>query len=358
MTGSAIPRTAHNRAAVAIQKPVRATKNLNAAVRGGAAAELAIARADPDGRVRRLEGIEDEGADFQDEIHRRYALRDFCGESKPRDGSRVGEDVRKMQTEAAKPRTEHAAIRTIVVDDEPLARDWIREHLRADEGVDLVAECEDGFKAVQAIDRLRPDLVLLDVQMPGLDGFEVLGMLENPPPAVVFVTAFDQYALRAFDVHAIDYLLKPVSPERLRKAIERTRERLEKSMTEDTAAELLGLLRDVRRYPEWFLVKAGGRSHFVRVKDIDWIESRRNDVVFHVGTATHVYHDTTSGIEGRLDPARFLRIHRSTIVAIDRIRELHPWFNGDYEVVLKDGTKLAMSAGHKQKLKAFRRGLI
>jgi two-component system LytT family response regulator len=264
-----------------------------------------------------------------------------------------------MLAEAARPRTERVTIRTIVVDDEALAREWIREHLRGDEGVEIVAECEDGFKAVQAINHLRPDLVLLDVQMPGLDGFEVLGMLENgPPPAVVFVTAFDQYALRAFDVHAIDYLLKPVSPERLKKALERSKERLEKSLSEDTAAELVELLREVRRYPEWFLVKAGGRSHFVRVKDIDWIESKRNDVLFHAGAATHLYHDTTSGIEARLDPSRFLRIHRSTIVAIDRIKELHPWFNGDYEVVLKDGTKLSMSAGCKQKLKAFRRGLV
>lgn len=264
-----------------------------------------------------------------------------------------------IQTEAFLARAGRATIRTIVVDDEPLAREWIREHLRGDSEVELVAECEDGFQAVQAINQLRPDLVLLDVQMPGLDGFGVLGMLENgPPPAVVFVTAFDNYALRAFEVHAIDYLLKPVSPERLLQAVGRSKLRLERAMTEDTAAELLGLLREVRRYPDWFLVKSSGRSHFVRVKDIDWIESRRNDVVFHVGAATHVYHDTTSGMENRLDPTRFLRIHRSTIVAIDRIKELHPWFNGDYEVVLKDGTKLAMSAGYKQKLKAFRRGLV
>jgi two-component system LytT family response regulator len=265
----------------------------------------------------------------------------------------------QTHAEAPRARVGHAAIRTVVVDDEPLARDWIRQHLRADSEVELVAECEDGFQAVEAIDRLRPDLVLLDVQMPGLDGFGVLGMLENgPPPAVVFVTAFDSYALRAFEVHAIDYLLKPVSPERLQQAIGRSKQRLERAMTEDTARELLALLREVRRYPDWFLVKVSGRSHFVRVKDIDWIESRRNDVLFHVGAATHVYHDTTSGMEGRLDPTRFLRIHRSTIVAIDRIKELHPWFNGDYEVILRDGTKLTMSSGYKQRLRAFRRGLI
>jgi len=264
-----------------------------------------------------------------------------------------------MQNHSSAAQAENAAIRTIVVDDEPLAREWIREHLRADGGIEIVAECEDGFKAVQAIHQLKPDLVLLDVQMPGLDGFGVLSMLENsPPPAVVFVTAFDQYALRAFEVHAIDYLLKPVSPERLQTALDRIRERLEKAVSRDTAAELAGLLKEVRLYPEWFLVKTGGRSHFVRAADIDWIESKRNDVLLHVGTAAHLHHETTSGIESRLDPSRFLRIHRSTIVAIDRIRELHPWFNGDYEVVLKDGTKLAMSASYKQRLKAFRRGLV
>jgi len=263
-----------------------------------------------------------------------------------------------MRTEAAGVLTERATIRAIVVDDEPLAREWIREHVREDSQIEIVAECENGFEAVKAIDRLHPDLLLLDVQMPGLDGFEVLSMLQNgPPPAVVFVTAFDQYALRAFEVHAIDYLLKPVSPDRLRKALERSKERLERVVTEGTAVELVGLLREVRRYPDWFLVKLEGRSHFVRVQDIDWIESKRNDVVLHVGLASYLYHDTTSGIEGRLDPGRFLRIHRSTIVAIDRIRELHPWFNGDYEVVLKNGTKLAMSSTYKGKLKAFRRGL-
>jgi two-component system, LytTR family, response regulator len=250
-------------------------------------------------------------------------------------------------------------VRTIVVDDEPLAREWIREHLQADDQIELVAECEDGFKAVQAIDRFRPDLLLLDVQMPGLDGFGVLGMLEGgPPPAVIFITAFDRYALKAFDVHAIDFLLKPVAPERLHKALERAKERLAKKATEETAGELLELLREVRRYPDWFLVKAEGRSHFVRVKDIDWIESKRNNVVLHVGTASHLYHDTTSGIENKLDPTRYLRIHRSTIVNIDRIKELHPWFNGDYQVVLKDGTKLTMSSTYKQKLKPFRRGVV
>src|SRR6266542_660241 len=259
----------------------------------------------------------------------------------------------------ARPTGEAMALRTILVDDEPLAREWIRQQLAEEEGIEIVAECEDGFKAVQAIDNLRPELLLLDVQMPGLDGFGVLRMLEGgPPPAVVFVTAFDRYALRAFEVHAIDYLLKPVSPERLHDALERGKERLEKKRTKDTAAELVELLREVRRYPDWFLIRTEGRSHFLRVKEIDWIESRRNNVVLHAGAASHLYQETTSGIESKLDPTEFLRIHRSTIVRIDRIKELHPWFNGDYQVILKDGTKLTMSSSYKQKLKSFRRATI
>jgi two-component system LytT family response regulator len=194
--------------------------------------------------------------------------------------------------------------------------------------------------------------------MPGLDGFGVLRMLEgDPPPAVVFVTAFDRYAVSAFEVHAVDYLLKPVSPERLKEALERSKAALQKRSSEDTAAQLLALLKEVRRYPYWLLIKTDGRSHFVRVRDIDWIESKRNNVLLHVGSASYLYHDTTTGIEGKLDPSRFLRIHRSTIVNIERIKELHPWFNGDYSVTLKDGSKLTMSNGYKQKLKAFRRGV-
>ena len=250
------------------------------------------------------------------------------------------------------------SIRTVIVDDEPLAREWIRQHLSSEEDFEVVAECDDGFKAVSTIEQTKPDLLILDIQMPGLDGFGVLRMLEGgPPPAVIFVTAFDRYAVAAFEVHAVDYLLKPVSPERLKEALERSKAALQKRGSEDTAAQLLAMLKEVRRYPDWLLIKTDGRSHFVRVRDIDWIESKRNNVLLHVGTASHLYHDTTTGIESKLDPSRFLRIHRSTIVNIERIKELHPWFNGDYAVTLRDGTKLTMSNGYKQKLKAFRRGV-
>jgi len=250
-------------------------------------------------------------------------------------------------------------IRTVIVDDEPLARDWVREQLSDDEDIELVAECEDGFQAVEAIESTRPDLLILDIQMPGLDGFGVLRMLPNgPPPAVVFVTAFDRYALRAFEVNAVDYLLKPVSPERLQNALARIKTYLRQRLSGDVAGQLRTVLQEMKRYPDWLLIKDNGRSHFLRVQDIDWIESQRNNVALHVGAATHIYHDTTAGIEARLDPARFLRIHRSTIVNIERIKELHPWFNGDHAVTLKDGTKLTLSSSYKGKLKAFRRGMV
>jgi two-component system LytT family response regulator len=251
------------------------------------------------------------------------------------------------------------AIRTIIVDDELLAREWIRQQLSDDAEIELVGECRDGFGAVEAIERLRPDLVFLDVHMPGLDGFGVLKALEHgPPPALVFITAFDRYALRAFEVGAVDYLLKPVSPERLRDALARSKARLADAISQKTAAELLERLREARHYPDWLLLKTDGRGHFVRVTDIDWIESKRNDVMLHIGAASYLYHETTSGIEKKLDPARFLRIHRSTIVNIERIKELHPWFNRDYSVTLKNGVKLTMGDSYRQRLKAFRRGVV
>src|SRR5262249_35343510 len=148
------------------------------------------------------------------------------------------------------------SIRTVIVDDEPLAREWIRNQLPGEEGFEVVAECDDGFKAVSTIERMKPDLLILDIQMPGLDGFGVLRMLEGTvPPAIIFVTAFDRYAVAAFEVHAIDYLLKPVSPERLSEALERSKSVLQRKASQESAAQLLGLLKDMRHYPDWLLIK-------------------------------------------------------------------------------------------------------
>ena len=207
--------------------------------------------------------------------------------------------------------------------------------------------------------------------MPGLGGFELVEMLggSSASPAIVFVTAFDQYAVRAFDIEAVDYLLKPVDPERLRIAIERAFARVRRpaafpqngedvvtAATAATAATVAPM--PARRHPEWLLVKTDGRSRFIRIRDIDWIESQKNDVLLHVGPASFLYHLSTSGIEAKLDSVRFMRIHRSTIVNLERIRDLYPLFNGDYGVTLKDGTTLTMSSTYRRRLAAFRDGMI
>ena len=250
-------------------------------------------------------------------------------------------------------------IRTLIVDDEPLAREWVRNGLQDEPDIEIVGECGDGFEAVKAIAEWKPNLVLLDVQMPGLDGFGVLSSVDPQDlPAVIFVTAFDRYALKAFEAHAVDYLMKPFSSERLHAAVERARAEIDRSSSKDLRATLSALLQDIQReraYPEWLLIKKDERSVFLRVSDIDWIESSRNNVRLHVGKETYLYHETTSGIEGKLDPRKFFRIHRSTIVNIEKIKEMHPWFNGDYAVTLKDGTRLTLSSTYRERLKEFRR---
>ena len=250
-------------------------------------------------------------------------------------------------------------IRTLIVDDEPLAREWVRNGLQDEPDLEIIGECGDGFEAVKTIAAEKPDLVLLDVQMPGLDGFGMLASVATEDlPAVIFVTAFDRYALKAFEAHAVDYLMKPFSGERLHEAVERARAEIDRSSSTDLKATLHALLEDIQReraYPEWLLIKKDERSVFLRVADIDWIESSRNNERLHVGKEVYVFHETTTGIEARLDPRHFFRIHRSTIVNIERIREMHPWFNGDYAVTLKDGMRLTLSSTYRDRLKDFRR---
>jgi two-component system, LytTR family, response regulator len=250
-------------------------------------------------------------------------------------------------------------IRALIADDEPLAREWVRSAVADDPDLDVIAEAGDGFEAAEAIRRLKPDLVFLDVQMPGLDGFGVLEALSPEEiPAVVFVTAFDQYAVRAFETQAVDYLMKPFSRERVEEAVRRVRELVKGRSLEDFRESIAKIVEKVRRdrsYPEWVLLKAEGKNVFVKVRDIDWIESSRNNVRIHVGPTLYLLHETTTAIASRLDPKRFLRIHRSAIVNIERIRELHPWFNGDYAVILRDGTQLTLSASYRDRLREFRR---
>lgn len=247
-------------------------------------------------------------------------------------------------------------IRACIVDDEPLARERIRTLLEQEPDVQIVGECGDGGEAIAEIRATRPDLVFLDVQMPVVDGFGVLQALDSElPPAVIFVTAYDQYALQAFEVHALDYLLKPFNGKRFKKAIERARDELARAGGNGTVNErlisLLENLREERRPPERLVLKSSGRVAFLKVDEIDWIEAEGNYVRLHVGAISHLLRETMKGIEAKLDPNRFIRIHRSTIVNSDRIKELQPLFHGEYAVILQDGTRLTASRGPENKLR-------
>ena len=252
-------------------------------------------------------------------------------------------------------------LRVLIVDDEPLARRRLKSLLADEDDVTIAGECEDGESAVAAVRRLAPDLVLLDVQMPGMDGFEVIdAILETMGPsrcpAIVFVTAHDKYALKAFDVHASDYLLKPFDRARLRQAL--TRVRALALNRHDLARALLALVDDVRasRPLERIVVKSRGRVYFVRADEVDWIEAAGHYLTLHVGRDSHLIRDTITNLMSRLDANRFLRVHRSAIVNVDRIKELLPTFHGEYVVVLQDGTRVSSSRGYSQRLQAIVRG--
>jgi two-component system, LytTR family, response regulator len=245
-------------------------------------------------------------------------------------------------------------IRTLVADDEPLARERIVTLLRAEDDIELVGECPDGARAAAAIQQLSPDLVFLDVQMPGADGFEVIQTVgADRMPNVIFVTAYDKYALKAFDVHALDYLLKPFDRSRFQKALSRARDQIERQETGDLGKRLLALVHDLKQDPQRIdrlVVKSGGRVFFLRTDEIDWIEAAGNYVRLHLAGESHLFRETMNALEARLDPQRFVRIHRSRIVNIERIQELQPWFNGEYAVILRNGTKLTLSRGYREKL--------
>ena len=245
-------------------------------------------------------------------------------------------------------------IRVLIVDDEPLARAKIVDLLATDPNIEIIGECADGLSAVAAIEEQAPDLLLLDVQMPELDGFGVLEMVEAERlPVVIFVTAFDQYALRAFEVHALDYLLKPFDRERFNRALQRARQQIEHARAGTMNRQLVALLADLQAKPkrlERLVIKAGGRVFFLRVDEIDWIEAAANYVRLHVGKENHLLRETINGLAEKLDPEKFLRIHRSTIVNLERIKELQPWFHGDYVVILQDGTQLTSSRSYREDL--------
>ena len=245
-------------------------------------------------------------------------------------------------------------IRTLIVDDEPLARDKVKRFLRDETDLEIVGECGDGKEAVSAIKNLKPDLVFLDIQMPEMNGFQVLQTIgPERLPVVIFATAYDQYAIQAFDVHALDYLLKPFNRERFRRAVGRARKQLEPQSGEDLDKRLRALLADLKtdkKYLERLVIKSVGRVFFIKINEIDWIEAAGNYVKLHVGRESHMLRETMNGLEAKLDPDKFLRIHRSTLVNIDRIKELHPLFSGDYTVVLQNGAQLTLSRSYRDRL--------
>ncbi|MDQ3488932.1 MAG: LytTR family DNA-binding domain-containing protein [Acidobacteriota bacterium] len=245
-------------------------------------------------------------------------------------------------------------IRTLVVDDEPLARERLTNLLSAEPDIEVVGQCRDGEEAATAIVDHTPDLVFLDVQMPAMNGFEVIDAVGSERmPLVIFVTAYDQHALKAFQVRALDYLLKPFDRERFHEALQRARTYIQRDETGDIGRRLLALVKDLRRdqpKTDRLVVKSGGRLFFLRTDEIDWIEAAGNYVRLHVGPVSHLLRETMNAIEGRLDPEKFFRIHRSRIVNMERIQEMQPWLNGEYAVLLRTGTRLTLSRGYREKL--------
>lgn len=248
-------------------------------------------------------------------------------------------------------------MKVLIADDERLSRRALRAHLDELTGLRVVAECADGGATLAAIEREEPDLLFLDIEMPRLNGFEVLARLSEPRPAVVFVTAYDEHAIRAFEVRALDYVLKPFDRERVKRAVEhalaRRREhelstRMEQLIEQTASSEHgegggIGAARRI-------LVREERRSFFIATADIDWVEALGNDVRLHVGKVAHVVHAGMAEVERRLSPAQFMRIHRSTIVNLERVRHVEPYGGSDYQVVLHDGTTLRVSRSCRDRL--------
>ncbi len=249
-------------------------------------------------------------------------------------------------------------MRVLIVDDEPLAREKIRAFVRDDPEVEVVGECTNGAEAVAAVEVETPDLLLLDVQMPEADGFAVLEALKSRHmPQVIFITAYDHYAVHAFEVHALDYLLKPFDRDRFKAAVERAEAEIltPRNGGRDLDQRILALLRHFEaeaKYLERLVVKTGGRVFFLRAEEIDWIEAEGNYVNVHTPKKSYLLRETISSLEAQLDPRKFVRIHRSTIVHIGRIRELHSWTHGEYHVILHDGTQLTLSRSYRDRLQA------
>ncbi len=244
-------------------------------------------------------------------------------------------------------------IKTIIVDDEKLAVEKIRRELLNDSEIVIVGEYYDGTSAIEGIKKQKPDLLFLDVQMPEVDGFGVLKSLEeNELPVIVFVTAYDKYAVQAFEFHALDYLLKPFDSKRFEISLQRAKQSIHQKLQDETLESQLKLLiesiKHKNKFLERIIVKTKGRIFFLKTSEIEWIEAAGNYVKLHTATEDHLIRMTMKSIEEKLDPADFVRIHKSAIVRFDQIKHIQPWFNGDYHVTLMNDEKLTLSRSYRK----------
>lgn len=250
-------------------------------------------------------------------------------------------------------------LRVVVVDDEPLPRQRVRDLVSQHPSLALVGEATNGTEALDVLVELRPDLAFLDIQMPELDGLQVAASLvdDDAPPAIVFVTAFDEYAIRAFELDAIDYLLKPVTPERFTAAVDRVLKRLDRpeASPHGSIRALATRLATDQGFATRFVARRGSKHYFVRVGDIDWVEAVGNYVRLQTGETSHLVRDTMKGLEARLDPEHFVRIHRSAIVSIDHIRSIEAKEHGEYLVTMANGARLVSSRGYSERVRKLLR---
>lgn len=252
-------------------------------------------------------------------------------------------------------------MKVLIVDDEPLARDRVREFLKGEAGVEVVGECGNGREAIAAVRTHAPDLVFLDVQMPGMSGFEVLEAARGERmPFVIFVTAYDHHALRAFEYHALDYLLKPFDRERFRRALAYAREQTRRDARDDggdnQGGRVLALLEELKRgasHLDWLTIRSGERTVVLRAADVEWIEAEGNYVRLNAAGGSHMLRETINNLEAQLDPRVFVRIHRSTIVNMSHVKELHAWARGEHRVVMRNGASLTLSRGYREHFDRF-----
>jgi two-component system LytT family response regulator len=248
-----------------------------------------------------------------------------------------------------------APLRTVIVDDEPLARKRLVALLKDEPDIEVVGEAGSGTRAVSLVAAAKPHLMFLDVQMPGLDGFGVLRALAAPLPLVIFVTAHDEHAIRAFEVQAIDYILKPVVEGRFRDAVRRAVDRVRCSSADALSRQMASLLERLPTAPapDRLAIKSGDRIVFVRFDDIDWVGVEGDYAQVHAGGVTHQVRETLGDLEHRLPPPRFVRVHRSCLVQADRIKTIQPWFKGDYVITLRDGTRLTSGRTYRERVQAM-----